>query len=111
MVIRLRRAPASRAESASSGANQWRPHIHVQDAAEAFLLAVEAPMAAAANRVFNVGGGEPQFHGGRDRDKVVQQIPTTVVEYFDRIEDRRSYRVAFDRIRAELGFQPLRTVG
>ena len=25
-----------------SGAKQWRPHLHVQDAAEAFLLAVEA---------------------------------------------------------------------
>jgi hypothetical protein len=33
-----------------------------------------------------------------------------VVEYFDRIEDRRSYRVAFDHIRNTLGFAPKWTV-
>ena len=92
------------------GANQWRPHIHVQDAAAAFLRAVEASSAAAAGRVFNVGGEDLNFTVGEIAEKVVQQIPGTIVEYFDRIEDRRSYRVAFDRIRNELGFVPTWTV-
>jgi nucleoside-diphosphate-sugar epimerase len=92
------------------GANQWRPHIHVQDAAEAFLRAVEAPSAAAAGGIFNVGAEHLNFTVGEIADKVVQQIPGTLVEHFDRIEDRRSYRVAFDHIRKALGFVPLRTV-
>ncbi|MFQ5664907.1 MAG: NAD-dependent epimerase/dehydratase family protein [Candidatus Binatia bacterium] len=92
------------------GANQWRPHIHVQDAARAFLCAVEAPSQATAERVFNVGAEGLNFTVGEIAEKVVQQIPGTVVEYFDRIEDKRSYRVAFDRIREELGFVPLRSV-
>jgi nucleoside-diphosphate-sugar epimerase len=82
----------------------------VQDAAAAFLRAVEASSEAAAGRVFNVGGEDLNFTVGEIAEKVVQQIPGTVVEYFDRIEDRRSYRVAFDRIRNELGFVPTWTV-
>jgi len=92
------------------GANQWRPHIHVQDAAEAFLRATEAPSAVAAGEIFNVGAETQNFTVGEIANKVVQQIPGTIVEYFDRIEDRRSYRVAFDRIRTKLGFVPARTV-
>jgi nucleoside-diphosphate-sugar epimerase len=92
------------------GANQWRPHIHVQDAAEAFLMAVEAPSAVVADQVYNVGAESLNFTVGEIANKVVEQIPGTVVEYFDRIEDRRSYRVAFDRIRERLGFVPARNV-
>jgi nucleoside-diphosphate-sugar epimerase len=92
------------------GANQWRPHIHVQDAAQAFLMAVEAPSAVAADQVYNVGAESLNFTVGEIANKVVDQIPGTVVEYFDRIEDRRSYRVAFDHIREKLGFVPVRSV-
>ena len=92
------------------GASQWRPHIHVQDAAEAFLAGVEAPSSVASGGVFNVGADDLNFTVGEVATKVVGQVPGTVVEYFDRIEDRRSYRVCFDRIRDQLGFQPLHTV-
>jgi len=92
------------------GASQWRPHIHVQDAAEAFLAGVEAPSAVASGGVFNVGADHLNFTVGEVADKVVEQVPGTVVEYFDRIEDRRSYRVCFDHIRDHLGFRPLHTV-
>jgi nucleoside-diphosphate-sugar epimerase len=88
------------------GANQWRPHIHVQDAAEAFLMGVEASSTVAADGIFNVGGEQLNFTVGQIADKVVEQIPGTVVEYFDRIEDRRSYRVSFGKIHDTLGFIP-----
>ncbi|HEX7408175.1 MAG TPA: NAD(P)-dependent oxidoreductase [Candidatus Binatia bacterium] len=92
------------------GASQWRPHIHVQDAAEAFLLAVESPSAVVADEIFNVGAESLNFTVGQVADKVAEQIPGTVIEYFDHIEDRRSYRVAFDRIREKLGFVPGRNI-
>ena len=92
------------------GANQWRPHLHVQDAADAFLRAVDAPSSAAAGQVFNVGGDHLNFTIGQVAEKVVAQLPGTVVEYVDGIDDRRSYRVAFDRVRTKLGFVPQRTV-
>lgn len=92
------------------GASQWRPHIHVQDAAEAFMRAAEAPSEAAAGGIFNVGGDHLNFTIGDVADKVVAYIPGTQVEYFDHIEDQRSYRVSFDRIRTQLGFVPKRNV-
>ncbi|HLY12626.1 MAG TPA: NAD(P)-dependent oxidoreductase [Planctomycetota bacterium] len=92
------------------GANQWRPHLHVQDAAAAFAAAVEAPASVAAGQIFNVGSEDLNFTVGQIADKVVAQIPGTVVEYFDHIEDRRSYRVGFDRIRDNLGFVPAYSV-
>lgn len=92
------------------GASQWRPHIHVQDAAAAFRRAVEAPASSAAGQIFNVGHESQNFTIGEVADKVVAQVPGTEVEYSDNIEDRRSYRVSFERIRNGLGFEPSMTV-
>lgn len=89
------------------GANQWRPHIHVQDAAEAFLkAAVEAPASAAQGAIYNTGGNDQNFTIGEVADKILLRYPGVKVEYVDQIEDRRSYRVSFDRIRDALGFLP-----
>lgn len=92
------------------GANQWRPHIHVQDAADAFVRAVEAPAEVANRGVFNVGGDHLNFTVGQIAQKVVDFLPGTKVEEFDHIEDRRSYRVSCQRIREHLGFVPRFTV-
>jgi nucleoside-diphosphate-sugar epimerase len=92
------------------GASQWRPHIHVQDAAEAFLLAATNAPREAVGGTFNIGGQHLNFTIGEIADKVAEQIPAVNVEYQDHIEDRRSYRVAFDRARDVLGFVPCRNV-
>lgn len=92
------------------GASQWRPHIHVQDAAEAFLLAATNPPSDAIGGTFNVGGQHLNFTIGEIAEKVSEQIPSVNVEYHDGVDDRRSYRVAFDRARDVLGFVPSRNV-
>ena len=91
-----------------SGAAQWRPHLHVQDAAEAFLLAVESPHAAGG--VFNVGNEGENFTIAEVAEKVAAQNPGTHIEYGVNGADARSYRVGFKRIREELGFQCRHTV-
>lgn len=91
-----------------TGAKQWRPHVHVQDAAEAFRLAVEAP--STSERVFNVGSDDQNFTVGEIAEHVAQQVPGTQIEYAPNGHDLRSYRVAFDRIRSALGFECKRTV-
>ncbi|HUI25908.1 MAG TPA: NAD(P)-dependent oxidoreductase [Candidatus Kryptonia bacterium] len=89
-----------------TGADQWRPHLHVQDAAGAFACAVQAPSAAAQGAIFNVGHESQNFTIGEVADKVVQHLPDTVVEYANGNGDRRSYRVSFARIRDQIGFVP-----
>ncbi|MGH7788203.1 MAG: NAD-dependent epimerase/dehydratase family protein [Candidatus Binatia bacterium] len=91
-----------------SGAKQWRPHLHVQDAAEAFLLGVEAK--APREQIFNVGSDSQNYTVGETAERVAQQVPNTRIEYAPDSNDARSYRVSFDRIRNVLGFQPQRTV-
>lgn len=91
-----------------TGAKQWRPHLHVQDAAEAFRLAVEAPLTE--EKVFNVGSDAQNFTVGEIAERVAQRIPGTHIDYAPNGHDLRSYRVCFDRIRSVFGFQPELTV-
>lgn len=93
------------------GASQWRPHIHVQDVARAFLsAAVDAKPEYCQGHIFNTGGDDLNFTVGQIGEKVVAQIPGTKVEYADDVDDLRSYRVSFARIREALGFVPEWTV-
>lgn len=91
-----------------SGAGQWRPHVCVGDVAHAFRLAVEAP--AGRHRVFNVGSEGQNFTIGEIAERVAMRVRGTRVEYVPNGHDLRSYRVCFDRIRGELGFEPSQTV-
>jgi nucleoside-diphosphate-sugar epimerase len=90
------------------GADQWRPHVHVQDAAEAFIAAIETP--EARNGIFNVGTQEENYTIGEVAEKVAAHVPGAVVEYGNSISDKRSYRVSFDRILNTIGFRGRRTI-
>jgi nucleoside-diphosphate-sugar epimerase len=91
-----------------AGASQWRPHVHVQDAATAFATAMEAPNAA--GRIFNVGSETQNFTVAEIAERIAARIPSVRVEHVTNSADRRSYRVSFDRIRDRLGFEPRFTV-
>jgi nucleoside-diphosphate-sugar epimerase len=91
-----------------SGAKQWRPHLHVQDAAEAFLMAVEA--GRTKEKTFNVGSDEQNYTVGQVAEHVAEHYPGTQIEYAPNGHDLRSYRVTFDRIRETLGFRAQRTI-
>ncbi len=91
------------------GARQWRPHIHVQDAAEAFARAAEVSRRSAV-RIFNVGSNHQNFTVADIAARVVAQVPGITVEYAESARDQRSYRVDFSRIQRELGFAASRTV-
>lgn len=89
------------------GASQWRPHIHVQDVARAFLCAaVDAAPEHAQGHIYNTGGDDLNFTVGQVAEKVVAQIPGTKVDYADDVDDLRSYRVSFGRIEKALGYRP-----
>jgi len=91
-----------------SGAGQWRPHLHVQDAAEAFLLALERTDVRGG--IFNAGSEEQNFTVGQVAEKVAAYVPSVRVEISTNGNDRRSYRVGFERIRRVLGFRARHTV-
>ena len=88
------------------GGDQWRPFLHVADAARAVQLAVESPASLVANEVFNTGS-EEQNYQLRDLMPIYSQLrPGSTVNCVREVQDRRSYRVNFDKIRRVLGFTP-----
>ena len=88
------------------GGSQWRPNVHCRDAARAFIVALEAPAAAAGGEVFNVGGDRLN-HRIRDLGRMVAEIVGGVeVRSTGEATDPRDYRVSFEKTRRVLGFEP-----
>jgi nucleoside-diphosphate-sugar epimerase len=88
---------------------QWRPFLHVKDAARALGDSLELPTARIRGRVFNVGSPEQNFQIAQLAERVAASMrsPPGLEWYGD--PDRRSYRVDFRRGREELGFVPTLT--
>lgn len=83
---------------------QWRPMVHVRDAARAQLFALEASSDMVNGRIFNVGSAANTYQIGPLGDLVAQQVPRDVAIDWYGEPDHRSYRVAFDKIEA-LGYR------
>ena len=92
------------------GEQFWRPYIHVRDAARAVRTVLEAPEEKVAGRVFNAGRSGENYRKLDLVQEIGKQIDRGKVSYVHRDEDPRDYKVSFDKIRAELGFETLMTV-
>ena len=91
-----------------SDGTPWRPIVHIEDIARAFIAALEAPTDHVFNEAFNVG---QTAHNYRIRDLaeiVAEVVPGCTIEFAeDAGPDRRSYRVNFEKIKRMLpAFKP-----
>jgi nucleoside-diphosphate-sugar epimerase len=87
-----------------SDGSAWRPLVHVEDMALAFLLAATADRDLVHREAFNVGRNEDCMRI-RDLSEMIHQgIPGTRITFAaDRITDSRTYRVDCSKIR-RIGF-------
>jgi nucleoside-diphosphate-sugar epimerase len=92
------------------GEQFWRPYIHVRDAARAVRTVLQAPAEQVAGRVFNAGRSGENYRKLDLVQEIGKQTDRGQVSYVHRDEDPRDYKVSFDKIRAELGFETLMTV-
>ncbi len=92
------------------GGNQWRPFIHVDDAAEAILKCVEVPLQAVKGQIFNVGSDDQNYQIAQLGDLIKELIPDVQVIRQGEEVDNRNYRVSFSKIQKRLGFTPRRSV-
>jgi nucleoside-diphosphate-sugar epimerase len=92
------------------GGDQWRPFVHVEDAATAVLKALQAPLEAVAWQTLNVGSTAENYRI-LDVGKLVKAaVPDAqLLECVDNA-DKRNYRVSFDKIEKVLDFHPEWTV-
>lgn len=88
------------------GSDQWRPFVHVDDAALAVFKVLEAPISIIQNQVFNVGSDEQNFTIGQIGQLIQELVPAAETVDLGQDGDRRNYRVDFGKIRTTLGFTP-----
>jgi nucleoside-diphosphate-sugar epimerase len=92
------------------GEQFWRPYVHVRDAGRAVRTVLEAPVEKVAGQVFNAGRSGENYRKLDIVEEIGKQTDRGKVSYVRRDEDPRDYKVSFDKIRAELGFETLMTV-
>jgi nucleoside-diphosphate-sugar epimerase len=92
------------------GEQFWRPYIHVRDAARAVRTALDAAPEKVAGQVFNAGRSGENYRKLDLVEEIQRQTDRGSVSYVHRDEDPRDYKVSFDKIRAQLGFETLMTV-
>ncbi|MEV4311889.1 SDR family oxidoreductase [Actinocrispum sp. NPDC049592] len=95
-----------------SDGTPWRPLVHAQDIADAFVAALDAPRDAVHCKAFNVGIEENNLTVAQIAEHVVEAVAgSKLVITGEAGADPRSYRVDFARIREALpAFQPQWTV-
>jgi nucleoside-diphosphate-sugar epimerase len=82
------------------GGSQWRPFLHVADAAEAFLVFTFAPAELVCGETFNVGRNEGNHTIAQVGDAVARAYPRARRDERSGGADRRDYRVSFDKLAA-----------
>lgn len=93
------------------GGQQWRPNLHCQDAAEAFILAASAEDSKVCGEIFNVGSSDLNHTVLQIARAVEAELPPGVtVDVSADSPDKRDYRVSFDKIQHVLGYRTRFTV-
>ena len=89
----------------------WRPLVHADDIASAFIALLEAPRDVVHARAYNVGSSDENYLI-RDVANLVQEVVGGEVTFAEGAgADARNYRVSCDRIAAEVPeFKPQWTV-
>ena len=89
-----------------SDGTAWRPLLHVEDMANAFLTVMKAQNELAAGQIFNVGNNNDNFSVREIAEQVQEIVPDSKVEFANQSnKDFRSYKVDFDKIAKVLNFK------
>jgi nucleoside-diphosphate-sugar epimerase len=91
-----------------SDGTPWRPLVHVEDIARAFVAALDAPRDAVHAKAFNVGASAENYQVRDVGDIVERVVPGSRVVYAEGGgPDARNYRVNCDAfVRAAPDFEP-----
>jgi nucleoside-diphosphate-sugar epimerase len=92
------------------GGAQWRPLVHVEDAAAACVAALTAPEARVSGEIFNVGDTKENYTIEEIARMVQKQVGGVEIVSLDTVKDRRDYRVSFDKINRIMKWKAARTL-
>jgi nucleoside-diphosphate-sugar epimerase len=92
------------------GGDQWRPFLHVDDAARAMMMVLNAPGGVVRNQIFNVGSNEQNYTINEVAEIIHRHIPSAKIIHKGDDTDKRNYWVNFSKIRKTLNFTPAWTI-
>lgn len=92
------------------GEQFWRPYCHVKDLARSVISVLESEESKSAFEVFNVGDTRENYTKKMLVNEIGKQIEKIEIDYVQKNEDPRDYRVNFDKIKNQLGFNITMTV-
>jgi nucleoside-diphosphate-sugar epimerase len=76
----------------------WRPLLHVDDAAEAFIKAIEMTSVLEGQQIFNVGTNDQNYQIETIAQNISVFFSDCKIEYNIQNGDQRSYKVDFSKI-------------
>ena len=81
----------------------WRPLVHVEDVADAFIATLRAPVESIHDQAFNIGITQENFRVKALAEMIVTEIPGTRLDMAKGAQaDERTYRVNCDKARSVL---------
>jgi nucleoside-diphosphate-sugar epimerase len=92
------------------GPQFWRPYIHIEDAARAYIHVLESDAQKVDHNVFNVGHTDENYQKETLVTEMKRVIPRAHVEFFPKDNDPRDFKVDFSKIRRELHWDITKTV-
>lgn len=86
------------------GEQFWRPYCHVEDLAGACVRVLESPHNKIRQNVYGVGDSNENYQKKMLAEEILKIVPDATINYVQKDEDPRDYRVNFSKIKNELGF-------
>ncbi|MEK9568720.1 MAG: NAD(P)-dependent oxidoreductase [Alphaproteobacteria bacterium] len=83
--------------------HQWRPFLHVADAAKSVCVALNGPKNI-DNPIFNVGSDDQNHTISEVGEMVVKKVPNAILNHVENDQDPRNYHVDFSKIQDVFGF-------
>jgi nucleoside-diphosphate-sugar epimerase len=87
------------------GGDQWRPFLHVEDAARSIVSALTSTNKAVKSQIFNVGGNHLNYTLMQAGELIAAKISDAELIDLGNNQDRRNYRVDFTKIHKMLRYR------
>jgi nucleoside-diphosphate-sugar epimerase len=87
------------------GGDQWRPFLHVRDAARAIAHVLGSTPSGTLAEIYNCGSEMENYRLKELGLLIVQEVPGAKLSVMAEVVDKRSYRINFGHIQRDLNFK------
>lgn len=92
------------------GGRQWRPNVHVEDVADAFMTVIGASVDKVEGQIFNVGSSGQNHQIIQIAKMVKNVVADTTIEIIPSDPDKRDYNVNCDKIKKVLNYETKKNI-